>query len=421
MKKKYDLVVYGATGFTGRLVAEYLQRRYGADANNDANKSADKNATLRWAMAGRSEAKLTQVRDLIGAPTSAPTTLPCLAADANDLAALRKLCESTRAVITTVGPYQLHGEALLQACAETGTDYLDLCGEPNWMARMIERHQAAAQASGARILFSCGFDSVPFDLGVRFLQHHAQWRDGQPLQQVHGRVMVMKGGFSGGTAASLVATVADVSRNPQAALVMANPFALVPGFQGPAQPDIKAATFDEFNKAWSAPFVMAPINTKNVHRTNALLGHLYGRDFVYDERQSFGEGTSGELRARGMARQNKLTDTLLRFAPTRALIQRFALPKPGTGPSPSERDNGRYEVQFSGVGKGGKPLVALVKGDRDPGYGSTSKIISECALCLVHDVPRSVTGGGVWTPGAALGMTVVLRLHERAGLTFEMT
>jgi short subunit dehydrogenase-like uncharacterized protein len=412
MKKKYDLVVYGATGFTGRLVAEYLQQRYGADKAEGAG--------LRWAMAGRSEAKLAQVRDLIGAPTSATTTLPCLAADATDPAALRKLCESTHAVITTVGPYQLHGEPLLQACVDTGTDYLDLCGEPNWMARMIDRHHAAAQASGARILFSCGFDSVPFDLGVRFLQHHAQLRDGQPLQHVHGRVMVMKGGFSGGTAASLVATMADVSRDPQAAKVMANPFALVPGFKGPPQPDIKAATLDEFNNAWSAPFVMAPINTKNVHRTNALLGHAYGRDFVYDERQSFGEGNKGELRARGMARQDKLTNTFLGFAPTRALIQRFALPKPGTGPSQFERDNGRYEVQFSGVGKSGKPLVAVVKGDRDPGYGSTSKIISECALCLVQDVPGSVAGGGVWTPGAALGMTVVPRLNERAGLTFEI-
>jgi short subunit dehydrogenase-like uncharacterized protein len=411
VKKKFDLVVYGATGFTGRLVAEYLHQRYGKDAAPGTRSEA-----IGWAMAGRSEAKLAQVRDLVGAPT----TLPCLAADAQDPAALRRLCESTHAVITTVGPYQLHGEALLQACVDTGTDYLDLCGEPNWMARMIKKHQATAQASGARILFSCGFDSVPFDLGVRFLQHHAQLRDGQALQQVHGRVMVMKGGFSGGTAASLVATMADVSRDPQTAQVMADPFALVPNFKGPPQPESKAATFDEFNQSWSAPFVMAPINTKNVHRTNALLNHLYGRDFVYDERQSFGPGTAGELRAGGMARQDKLTNTFLGFAPTRALIQRFALPKPGTGPSQYERDNGRYEVQFSGVGKNGKTLVATVKGDRDPGYGSTSKIIAECALCLVQEVDRRTTPGGLWTPGAALGMKAVTRLHERAGLSFQI-
>jgi short subunit dehydrogenase-like uncharacterized protein len=165
---------------------------------------------------------------------------------------------------------------------------------------------------------------------------------------------------------------------------------------------------------------MAPINTKNVHRTNALLGHLYGRDFIYDERQSFGPGTAGELRARGMARQDKLQNMFLGFAPTRALINRFALPKPGTGPSPFERDNGRYEVVFTGVGKAGKPLTAHVKGDRDPGYGSTSKIIAECGLCLVQEVDKRSTAGGVWTPGAAMGMRLVERLHAKAGLSFEL-
>jgi short subunit dehydrogenase-like uncharacterized protein len=404
MSKKLDLVVYGATGFTGRLVAEYLHKTYG------------NNVDLAWAMAGRSRRKLEEVRGLIGAPSN----LPLIAADASDPTSLRQMCEGTRAVITTVGPYQLYGEPLLQACVDTGTDYFDLCGEPAWMARMIRQHDAAAKKSGARIVFSCGFDSVPFDLGVRFLQHHALQRDHQPITQVHGRVVVMKGGFSGGTAASLVATMADMGRDPAAAKAMANPFALVPGFQGPAQPDDKAATLDDFNGSWSAPFVMAPINTKNVHRTNALLGHAYGKDFVYDERQSFGSGSPGELRARGMVRQEKLQNSFLGFGPTRALIQRFVLPKPGTGPNQFERDNGRYEVLFTGLGKAGKTLTARVKGDRDPGYGSTSKIISECALSLLHDVNTTRTPGGVWTPGAALGMALVDRLQTQAGLSFAI-
>jgi short subunit dehydrogenase-like uncharacterized protein len=404
MPKKFDLIVYGATGFTGRLVADYLHKTYGA------------HGSVAWAMAGRSQSKLEEVRALMGAPI----TLPLLTADAADPNSLRKLCDNTRAVITTVGPYQLYGEPLLQACVDTGTDYLDLCGEPDWMARMIVMHHAAAQASGARIVFSCGFDSVPFDLGVRYLQHHAMQRDKKPLAHLHGRVTQMKGGFSGGTAASLMATLANVGRDPVAARAMTNPFALAPGFEGPAQPDIKAATFDDFMDAWSAPFVMAPVNTKNVHRTNALLGHLYGRDFIYDERQSFGPGTSGELRARGMARQEKLQNMFLGFTPTRALIQRFALPKPGTGPSQFERDNGRYEVVFTGIGKAGKALTAHVKGDRDPGYGSTSKIIAECALCLLQDIDKRHTPGGVWTPGAAMGMALVERLHAKAGLTFAL-
>ena len=404
MARKLDLIVYGATGFTGRLVAEHLQRRYGASGE------------VAWAMAGRSQAKLEEVRDLIGAPG----TLPLLTADASDADSLARLVAATRVLITTVGPYQLYGEPLLQACAHAGTDYLDLCGEPAWMAQMIRRHQSAAQASGARIVFSCGFDSVPFDLGVRYLQHHAVQRDGQPLRHVQGRVMVMKGGFSGGTAASLVATLAAMSRDPEAARAMADPFALTPGFTGPVQPDVHQATLDDFTCAWSAPFVMAAINTKNVHRTNALLGHAYGRDFVYDERMSCGAGSAGELRARGLVRTDALHNALLGFGPTRALLQRFVLPKPGTGPGPRQRETGRYEVLFSGIGVGGCRLSARVVGDRDPGYGSTSKVIAECALALAQDIGRGFTAGGIWTPGAALGMAVLPRLQERAGLSFAL-
>ena len=232
--------------------------------------------------------------------------------------------------------------------------------------------------------------------------------------------MVMKGGFSGGTAASLIETMAAIGRDPEAARAMANPFALTPGFTGPPQPDTHQATLDDFTGAWSAPFVMAPINTKNVHRSNALLGHPYGQDFVYEERMSCGPGRGGELRARGMVRTESIQNALLGFGPTRALLQRFALPKPGTGPGPQARESGRYEVLFTGVGSQGRRLSALVKGDRDPGYGSTSKVISECALALVQDINRKTTPGGVWTPGAALGLVVVPRLHERAGLSFEL-
>jgi len=404
MTSKLDLVVFGATGFTGRLVAEYLLAQYGAHGD------------VAWALAGRNLAKLAQVRQAIGAPD----TLPLLAADATDAAALQQLCRGTRAVLSTVGPYQLHGEPLLQACVDAGCDYLDLCGEPAWMARMIRRHDAAARASGARIVFSCGFDSVPFDLGVRFLQHHAVQRFGQPLRQVHGRVVVMKGGFSGGTAASLLATVAAMGRDEATARAMADPFALTPGFAGPPQPDEARATLDAFSGAWSAPFVMAAINTKNVHRSNALLGHAYGRDFIYDERMSCGTGAAGELRARGLVRNDRLQNLLLGWSPTRALLQRLVLPQPGTGPSEQARESGRYEVLFHGTTADGRSLGARVKGQRDPGYGSTSRIVSECALCLGQDVPREVTPGGVWTPAAALGLAVLPRLQERAGLSFEV-
>jgi short subunit dehydrogenase-like uncharacterized protein len=402
MGKPLDLIVFGATGFTGRLVAEYLQQAHGA--------------ALNWALAGRNPDKLADVRREIGAPDS----LPLLAAEATDAKALTALVRQARVVISTVGPYQLLGEPLVRACADAGTDYVDLCGEPLWMARMIARHEAAAQASGARIVFSCGFDSIPFDLGVVFLQAEAQRRFGQPLQRVRGRVRVMKGGFSGGTVASALATLDAIGRDRKLLRTISDPFALTPGFRGPAQPDGESAVFDDAAEAWTGPFVMAPINTKNVHRTNALRGHPWGRDFAYDERMLTAGGAEGERRARAMARAARLQRLALGFGTARALLRRFVLPKPGEGPSRSQRENGRYELLFIGDTADGRRLRAVVRGDRDPGYGSTCKLISESALCLLQDVDHGRTGGGIWTPGAAMGLALVQRLHARAGLNFEI-
>ena len=297
---------------------------------------------------------------------------------------------------------------------------MDLCGEPNWMADMIGRHEAAAQARSARIVFSCGFDSIPFDLGVLHLQTQAHRIFGAPLRQVQGRVKVMKGGLSGGTAASLLATLNAASGSAAVASSMRNPFALTPGFAGPAQPDDTQAVFDEAANSWAGPFVMAAINTKNVHRTNALRGHAYGRDFTYDERQLTGPGRAGELRARGLVTTTSWQSRLLSFGLTRKLIGRFALPQPGQGPSLRERESGCYELWFSGQSDDGERLRTVVKGNRDPGYGSTCKLIAESALCLIRDVNHTATPGGIWTPAAAMGAALTERLHERAGLTFEL-
>ncbi|MGL6110484.1 MAG: saccharopine dehydrogenase family protein [Rubrivivax sp.] len=404
MKKPFDLIVFGATGFTGRLVAEYLNSRHGM------------NQSLRWAMAGRSLDKLAQVRSLIQAPAS----VPLLEADAADAASLAALVAQARCIVSTVGPYQRHGEPLVRACAEAGADYVDLCGEPGWMAQMIGRYDTPARASGARIVFSCGFDSIPFDLGVVFLQDEAMRRFGMPLQRVRGRVRVMKGGFSGGTAASLLATLDAMGRDAELARTMADPFALTPGFRGPAQPEGDSAAYDDAAQSWTGPFVMAAINTKNVHRTNALRGHAWGRDFVYDERMLTGDGVAGQRRARALARNTRVQNALLGFGPTRELLRRFALPKPGQGPSLKERESGRYEVLFIGHTAKAQPLRAVVRGDRDPGYGSTCKLISESALCLAHEVGQDRAGGGVWTPGAAMGLALVRRLQAHAGLSFTI-
>ena len=403
MDREFDLIVFGATGFTGRLVAEYLHAAYGA-------------GVLRWAMAGRSAAKLAEVRDALGI---APA-LPLLVADAADRDALAALVARTHVVLTTVGPYQRFGEPLIRACAAAGTDYVDLCGEPGWMARMIPELQPVARASGARIVFSCGFDSIPFDLGVVHAQRVAHERLGAALARVHGRVKTLKGTFSGGTVASALETVEAMRHDPGLRRALVDPFALTPGFKGPRQPDDHIAAYDELAQAWTAPFVMATINTKNVHRTHALLGHPWGTDFVYSERMLTGDGDAGRRRARKMQRQTNLQNLMLGFAPTRALLRRFVLPKPGEGPDFEQREKGRYEVLFFGATADGRRLTTRVAGVRDPGYGATCRMIAESALCLRHQIDRTTTPGGVWTPGAAMGVTLLRRLEAHAGLTFDV-
>ena len=387
MTREFDVIVYGATGYTGRLVAEYLATAY---SDNDPP---------RWAMAGRSLQKLQEVRDIVAAPSD----LPLVTADAAEPASLRSMCDRTAAIITTVGPYQLYGSDLVATCAATGTAYLDLCGEPAWMRQMIDTHNEEATRSGARIVFSCGFDSIPFDLGVLTLQEAARQRFGRPAPRVKCRVRSMKGGFSGGTAASLKATMAAAARDPGIINLLANPFALTPGFAGPRQPSGLIPAYDESIKAWVAPFVMAPINTKNVHRTNFLLNHAYGTDFVYDEMVVVpGLGDLGRAAAEALAKLNPLAgDTG---------------PKPGEGPTKEQRDSGHYDLLFIGEMPDGARVEAVVTGDRDPGYGSTSKMIAESALCIVRDVAGE---GGIWTPGALMGPALRKRLEERAGLTFS--
>ncbi len=384
--RPYDLVVYGATGYTGRLVAEYLAHHYQGKGP-------------KWAMAGRSADKLAEVRDLIGAPTDTPLVV----ANSDDPASMQALAESTRVVVTTVGPYQLYGEPLLKACVEAGTDYADLCGEPGWMREMIDKYHDAAKASGARIAFSSGFDSIPFDLGVFMLQKEASARHGSPAPRVKGRVRAMQGTFSGGTAASLTETMKAVAKNPSLIKILQSPFGLTPGFEGPSQPMGLMPEYDESVGKWAAPFIMATINTKNVHRTNFLLGHPYGADFKYDEMVLTSPGEIGEKAAHAVAEMLK--------NPFGAKP-----PKPGEGPTKEERENGHYDVLFIGEWPDGKTIRYGVKGRYDPGYGSTSRMIAETGIALLDCQAE----GGVSLPGALLGEALVQRLQDHAEITFAV-
>jgi short subunit dehydrogenase-like uncharacterized protein len=386
---KFDIVVYGATGFTGQLVAEYLASHYAGQTD------------LRWAMAGRSLDKLASLRDAIGAPAD----IALLQADAGDPASLKAMVDQTRSVLSTVGPYQLYGSDLVAACAASGTDYLDLCGEPIWMRQMIEAHQATAQSTGARIVFSCGFDSLPFELGVFFCQDRAKKVLGAPVSRVKGRVRDMRGTFSGGTAASIKATFAAAAKDLSLVAHLKNPFVLTPGFEGPKQPPGNKPVFDPDLESWTAPFVMATINTRNVHRSNLLMDFPYGKDFVYDEMVLTGAGEKGEANAKLVVAAN-------------GQKAGADAPKSGEGPSKEERENGLYDLLFVGLAPDGRQVRVAVRGDRDPGYGSTSKMITECAICLLRDTPE--VPAGIWTPGAAMGHRLIKRLVDHAGLTFEV-
>ncbi|MBL6821537.1 MAG: saccharopine dehydrogenase NADP-binding domain-containing protein [Luminiphilus sp.] len=382
----FDIVVFGASGYTGRLVAEYLAAEYG-------------DTDLTWAMAGRSLDKLASVRTEMGISDA----VALLEVDVDNPASVSEMVDACRVVITTVGPYQLYGDELVKQCAERGTDYVDLTGEPSWMHETIARFSEAAKLSGARIVHSCGFDSIPFDLGVYLLQQHAIEKTGEPIATVKGRVRAMNGTFSGGTIASMRATMASAKANPAIIQVLTNPFALTEGFTGPEQPAGMAPQYDEELQSWSAPFIMAPINTKNIHRSNFLMAHRYGEDFRYDEMLLTGDGDQGKAAAEFVAKDDSVAKSNL---------------QPGEGPSKEERENGNYDAIFAGQACTGDLMISSVQGDRDPGYGSTSKMLAEAAMCLLHN--PELASGGLWTPAAAMGDALIERLQAHAGLTFQI-
>ncbi len=380
------IVVYGATGYTGRLVADYMNRQYGVDNE------------VSWAMAGRNLDKLMSIRDDLGIDPK----IKLIAADMRDEASVKAMVGRTSAILTTVGPYQLYGSELVAACAAAGTDYLDLCGEPAWMQKMIDEHSLTAQSSGARIIFSCGFDSIPFDLGVFFLQQTAIARMAKTVSRVKGRVRQMKGSFSGGTLASFNATMAAATKDTQIIEALKDPFALTGRFRGVRQPKGNIPFFDKTIQSWVAPFIMASINTKNIHRSNLLLSHQYGENFVYDEMLVTGPGDDGEALANAVAKSNGLGDAKL---------------LPGEGPSATERAEGGFDILMVGESDDGREVRIGVTGDCDPGYCSTSKMFAEAGVCLLRN--PDIADGGVWTPAPVFGSQLIRRLRKNAGLTFE--
>ena len=386
--KNFDVVVYGATGFTGKLVVEYMQEKYGNDAG---------------ILMGHRRQKLKRKLTSVSEELRVGSNVPHLIVDSNDSdsiaknGATNKMRFNNRWAISIV--WSKHSSTMRNSW---NVDYVDLCGEPGWMHEMINAYSDQAKETGARIVFSCGFDSIPFDLGVYFLQKEVIAQHGQPASNVRGRVRAMNGEFSGGTAASLGATMASLKEKPELFEVLVNPFALSNGFTGPEQAQDSKPIYDDKLETWVAPFFMAPINTKNVHRSNVLMDHLYGEDFCYNEMWIQGPGEEGKAAAEFVGSMNPLADA----------------PAPGEGPSKESRENGNYDVLFCADLSDGSSLHASVSGDMDPGYGSTSKMIAESALCLVNDCAE--LGGGIYTPAPAMGEKLITRLQANAGLTFKI-
>jgi len=397
-QREYDILIWGASGFTGKLVTDYMFERY-----SDGN--------LTWAVAGRNKNKI--------AETLKGRDVEILTADAHNLDELRALVQKTRVVLTTVGPYARYGSGLVAACAEMGTHYCDLTGEVHWMREMIDAHEATAKQSGARIVHTCGFDSIPSDVGTYFMQKEMQAAYGVASNHIKYRAKAFKGGFSGGTIDSMMAMMESAQADPNIMTTIADPYALNNTQRGLDGPDNNQHFYDPDFKAWVGPFVMAAINTRVVRRTNELLNQAYGVEFRYDEGTLMKDGVVGMLSAGAMALGSGAVNGLAAMAPTRKLLQKV-LPKPGEGPSEEAIRTGFFDIEF--IAKHptdpSKDLRGNVKGDRDPGYGSTAKMLSECAVCLAQD--ELPVAGGIWTPASAMGDALLERLPSNAGVTFEL-
>jgi short subunit dehydrogenase-like uncharacterized protein len=396
-----DVVLFGATGFVGKLTAEYLARAASGDA--------------RIGLAGRSQGKLERVREELGAGAA---DWPLIVADCHDGVALADLAARTTAVATTVGPYRRYGIELVEACAAAGTHYADLTGETLFMRETIDRFDTPAQASGARIVHNCGFDSIPSDLGVLVLHEAAG-----ELTDTTLVVRRLKAGVSGGTLASMKETVDEVRKDRSLMRVLNDPYALSPD-RG-AEPelgkeaDLRGAEYSEDLGTWFGPFVMAPVNTRVVRRSNALQDWAYGRRFRYREVMAFGSGLTGRAKALGVGGGMAALIAGLALPPSRFALDRL-LPGPGAGPKEELVREGFFVIEIHARTPADERWVCRVEAQGDPGYGATRVMLGQSALCLALDGDRLPERAGVLTPATAMGSVLADRLRA-AGQTFDVS
>ena len=403
--RNFDIIVHGASGFTGKLVVEYLWKKYG------------ENSDLKWGISGRNHAKLQSVLSSLDIPLH---SVQILIAESHDSGALDKITSQTKVVISTVGPYAKYGSQLVKSCVTQGTDYCDLAGELQWVRKMIDEHQEGAVKSGARIITSCGFDSIPSDIGVFFLQNESDKLYMKPCFKIKLLVKSMSGGPSGGTIASMMNQLIEGKQDKTIARIISNPYTLNPStqYRGPDKRDQTSVKYDKELNTWTAPFVMAIVNTRVVRRTNAIMNFSYGENFSYTEAVSSGAGLRGLFKAIIATFFIGIFLVASSIKITRNLLLKYFLPKPGQGPNKMQREKGFYNLIMHGFTDDGDKISIKITGDSDPGYGSTSKMLAESAVCLALDSLN--IGGGFWTPASSMGNKLLARLSKNAGIKFEI-
>jgi len=399
--REFDIIIWGASGFTGRLVALYLFDKYGATGD------------LKWAMGGRNLTKLEKVREEV-----ADKNVPLVIANSNDKVSLLNMVKRTKVICTTVGPYAKYGSNLVEACIKSQIHYCDLAGEVQWMNKMINRHHEAAKVNGSKIVHACGFDSIPSDMGVYFIQKESKAKRGSIAQKIKMRVAAISGGISGGTYASLSQVLEEAQKDKMVYKILTNPYALNPIDKqvGKDKSDLRSVIFDEASQSWIGPFIMASINTKVVRRSNVLSSYAYGESFRYDEATIFGKGFLG--RVKGIL--CSIPIGLIMYAKQGSLLKKgldILFPIPGEGPTKQKMENGFYNLRFYITLEDGSNAFAKVTGDMDPGYGSSSKMLAESAVCLAKDKLSNTSG--ILTPSLAMGDSLLKRLEKNAGLTFS--
>ena len=412
--KRYDVVVWGATGFTGRLVCEYLATHYSVGTK-----------ALRWAIAGRSESKLKALRNDLLLWDEGADSLPILLGESFDVESLTAIAEQTRVVCTTVGPYLDYGAALVEACIKGGADYCDLTGETPFIRKMVDKFHQSAADSGRRIVNCCGYDSIPSDLGCLMVQRAAKERYGASCREVKLYVKRSKGGVSGGTIASMLGFVERAATDKSITSVLGDPYALNPRgtWRGNDGSDQQSVEWDEDVNRWTGAFLMAGINTRIVRRSNWLLEMEYGEGFRYGEVSIVGRGFRGRAQGEMMRGAMGIFGALVAVSPTRWLLKKTVLPAPGEGPNREEREAGffHFELRGKGTDTEGSPFVMTgqVKGDKDPGYAGTARMLSEAAVCLALDADTLPKRFGMLTPASSMGDVLIERLRA-AGMTFSV-